>query len=154
MNAGMFRSELGEISSAAQSIVFVFASDHAVHGDHSLPFSMLQAASAWFSSSQISQNYAISSQQSNGFGSSSASTSTNAIPPVKPFTIGPWKVQEAHHKLTQKKASVWSCDKKSTEMERLGPAGKDMVLDVLKTEVSTVPAARTIRSCCTGVCSG
>lgn len=93
---------------------------------------MLQAATAWFNSSQILQNYALSSAAANGF---SSSTSTSGTAPIIPFTVGPWKVQEASHKTTQKKASIWTCDKRSAEMDRLNGGAKETVVEVLKSEV-------------------
>ena len=52
-----------------------------------------------------------------------------------PFNIGPWRVQPATHKVTGKRVSVWSADKKSPEMERMGPASRDKTLEMLKAEV-------------------
>ncbi|KAG9015727.1 hypothetical protein FRB95_009223 [Tulasnella sp. JGI-2019a] len=104
---------------------------------------MLQAATAWFSSSQISQNYTISSTSSNAI--SSTSDITPGTTPIAPFTVGLWKVQEASHKTTQKKASVWTCDKRKPELDRLGPGGKETALEALKAEIS---ALRKLRHPC------
>ncbi len=81
-----------------------------------------QAASAWFASSQILQNYAIAGSPGSTAGGS-------------PFHVGPWRVQEASHKTTQKRASVWTCEKRNPELERLGAGAKDAVIGVLKMEV-------------------
>lgn len=96
------------------------------------PSTMLQAATAFFKTSQISQNYAIAST-STGLPSSNLSTSG----PAAPFHLGLWKIQEAVHKSNGKKASVWSFDKRGVEMERLSQTGaKERVIEVLKAEVS------------------
>ena len=34
--------------------------------------------------------------------------------------------------------SVWSADKKSSEMDKMGPASKERTMEVLKAEVSIV----------------
>lgn len=94
---------------------------------------MLQAATAWFSSSQISQNYSISSTSSNAL--SSTSDVTPGVAPIAPFQVGLWKVQEAHHKTTMKKASVWTCEKRKPEFERLPAGAKETVIEALKAEV-------------------
>ncbi|KIO24498.1 hypothetical protein M407DRAFT_26107 [Tulasnella calospora MUT 4182] len=106
---------------------------------------MLQAASAWFSSSQILQNYAIATPGTATAISSSSPSTTASPAPISvapPFTVGPWKVQEASHKTTQKRASIWTCDKRSTEMERIGASGKEMVIEVLKAEASALGRLR------------
>lgn len=104
---------------------------------------MLQAATAWFSSSQILQNYAIATPGtataiSSSSPAPSAAASPSPISVAAPFHLGPWKVQEAYHKTTQKRASIWTCDKRSTEMERIGAGGKEMVIEVLKAEVCPI----------------
>ncbi|KAG8890582.1 hypothetical protein FRB98_007136 [Tulasnella sp. 332] len=104
---------------------------------------MLQAATAWFSSSQISQNYTISTASTNAI--SSNSDVTPGTSPITPFTVGLWKVQEASHKTTQKKASIWTCDKRRVELDRLGPGGKEAALEALKAEIS---ALRKLRHPC------
>ncbi|KAG9045662.1 hypothetical protein FS837_005902 [Tulasnella sp. UAMH 9824] len=108
---------------------------------------MLQAATAWFSSSQILQNYAIATPGtataiSSSSPAPSATASASPIPVAAPFHLGPWKVQEAYHKTTQKRASIWTCDKRSTEMERIGAGGKEMVIEVLKAEASALGRLR------------
>ncbi|KAG8947652.1 hypothetical protein FRC04_010586 [Tulasnella sp. 424] len=111
---------------------------------------MLQAATAWFSSSQILQNYTIATPgNATAISSTSPAPSATGTPsPISvaaPFTVGPWKVQEAYHKTTQKRASIWTCDKRSTEMERIGAGGKEMVIEALKAEAS---ALRRLRHPC------
>ncbi len=103
---------------------------------------MLAAASSFFARTNISQNYNIGYGSSIGgsrtaspapVGSSSASLPAAAQPP--PFNVGPWRVQSAVHKVTNKRVSVWSADKRSAEIERMGPASKERTLEVLKAEV-------------------
>lgn len=53
------------------------------------------------------------------------------LPSVK---VGLWRVQGASHKVTNKKVSVWTLDKRA-EMEGLGPISRERVLEVLKAEV-------------------
>jgi SCY1-like protein 2 len=38
--------------------------------------------------------------------------------------------------VTGKRVSVWSADKKSPEMDKMGPASKERTMEVLKGEVS------------------
>ncbi|KAI0807175.1 other/SCY1 protein kinase [Fomes fomentarius] len=110
---------------------------------------MLAAASSFFARTNISQNYNIGSGSSIGgsrtaspapVGSSSASLPAAAQPP--PFNVGPWRVQSAVHKVTNKRVSVWSADKRSAEIERMGPASKERTLEVLKAEASALSRLR------------
>lgn len=99
---------------------------------------MLAAATSFFSRTAISQSYAIG--QPNGSRSSTptpsgSSTSGTSLP--APGRVGLWKVQGATHKVTGKRVSVWTFDKRA-EMEGLGPMSKDHVLEVMKTEVTAV----------------
>lgn len=110
---------------------------------------MLAAATSFFSRSNISQNYAI------GGGSFSsrtptptpgpgaaASSSTLPVPAhVPPFQVGMWRVQSVTHKVTGKRVSVWTFDKRSAEIDRLSPMAKDKTMDVLKAEVRRNQAA-------------
>lgn len=100
---------------------------------------MLAAATSFFARTAISQSYNIGSS-SNGSRSStpgpSGSSSSIAPPPLAPpFNIGLWRVQSASHKLTSKRVSVWSFDKRGPEIERLGPLAKERTLEVMKAEV-------------------
>jgi SCY1-like protein 2 len=101
---------------------------------------MLAAASSFFGRSAISQSYNIGSASSGSRTSTpSVASSSTSSPPVA-FTpsvnVGPWKVQSAYHKVTNKRASVWSLDKKHPEIDRLSAVAKEGALDVLKTEVT------------------
>jgi SCY1-like protein 2 len=44
-------------------------------------------------------------------------------------------VQSATHKVTGKRVSVWTFDKRSAEIDRLSPMAKEKSMDVLKAEV-------------------
>jgi SCY1-like protein 2 len=103
---------------------------------------MLQAATAFFKTSQIYQNYAITTV--------SGQPSANGVPgasPVAPFSVGLWRIQEAVHKTNGKKVSIWSFDKRSGEMERLNqPSAKERVFEVLKAEVRRVMAISSRRA--------
>ncbi|KAI0781099.1 kinase-like protein [Trametes elegans] len=110
---------------------------------------MLAAASSFFARTNISQSYNIGTASGLGgsrtstpgpAGSSNTALPSAALPP--PFCVGPWRVQSATHKVTGKRVSVWSADKKSPEMERMGPASKDRTLEVLKAEASALSRLR------------
>lgn len=102
---------------------------------------MLAAANSFFGRTNISQSYNIGAASNNSRTATptpSGSSSSAALPAVAhapPFNVGPWRVQSASHKVTGKRVSVWSADKKSQEMERMGPASKERTLEVLKAEV-------------------
>ena len=53
--------------------------------------------------------------------------------PAPPFKIGLWRVQSSSHKVTGKRASVWSFGQ---EVDKLGPQSEECVTEVLKSEVS------------------
>jgi len=40
------------------------------------------------------------------------------------------------YKVTGKRVSVWSTDKRSQELERMGPASRERTIEVLKAEAS------------------
>ena len=100
---------------------------------------MLAAATSFFSRTAISQSYNIGPQ--NGSRSStptpSGSSASGTNPPL-PTSVraGLWRVQGATHKVTSKRVSVWTFDKRA-EMEGLGPLSKERVLEILKSEVTT-----------------
>ena len=102
---------------------------------------MLAAATSFFARTNISQNYNIGTGSSivgSRTASPAPSGSTAALPAAAqppPFNVGPWRVQSATHKVTNKRVSVWSADKRSPEMERMGPASRERTLEVLKAEV-------------------
>lgn len=113
---------------------------------------MLAAATSFFGRTNISQSYSIGQPTGVGSASSSrpstpgvsstsgaASGSTNGVLSTTftpTFADGLWKVQSAYHKVTNKRVSVWSFDKRSADMERLGPLARENALEVLKAEVS------------------
>lgn len=115
---------------------------------------MLAAATSFFARTNISQSYNIGQPPSGGSASSSRPTTpgvssssanspsgsgSNGIIPTTftpTFPVGLWKVQSAYHKVTNKRVSVWSFDKRSADMERLGVLAKERTLEVLKAEVS------------------
>ncbi|KAG9318237.1 kinase-like domain-containing protein [Chiua virens] len=99
---------------------------------------MFAAATSFFSRTAISQSYNIgpqsASRSSTPVPSGSASLS-GAHFPAASTKVGLWKVQDATHKVTSKRVSVWTFDKRA-EMENLGPLSKERVLEVLKTEAA------------------
>ncbi|PIL23844.1 hypothetical protein GSI_13595 [Ganoderma sinense ZZ0214-1] len=114
---------------------------------------MLAAATSFFARTNISQNYNIGPSSSAGSGlsgsrtaspapagSSSSSLPAAAQPP--PFNVGPWRVQPATHKVTNKRVSVWNMDRRNVEMERMGPASKERTIEVLKAEASSLSRLR------------
>ncbi|KAI0637126.1 kinase-like protein [Trametes polyzona] len=108
---------------------------------------MFAAASSFFARTNISQSYNIGPSATNSrtstpapAGSSNASLPSAALP--SPFNVGPWRVQSATHKVTGKRVSVWSADKRSPDMERMGPASKERTLEVLKAEASALSRLR------------
>lgn len=52
--------------------------------------------------------------------------------------IGLWRVQSAAHKLTAKRVSVWTFDKRNQDVERLSQSAKDRVIQILKAEVRSL----------------
>ncbi|KAI0374727.1 kinase-like protein [Pilatotrama ljubarskyi] len=108
---------------------------------------MFAAASSFFARTNISQSYNIGTSAGGSrtstpapAGSSNAALPSAALPP--PFNVGPWRVQSATHKVTGKRVSVWSADKRSPEMERMGPASRERTLEVLKAEASALSRLR------------
>lgn len=107
---------------------------------------MFAAASSFFARSNIFQNYNVGGSTSivgsrsgtpaQGSSLNSGGFSTPATAPA--FFVGPWKVQTGSHKTTNKHVSVWTFDKKNSELEKVGPASKDRTLEVLKSEVRVV----------------
>ncbi|XP_006458297.1 hypothetical protein AGABI2DRAFT_199815 [Agaricus bisporus var. bisporus H97] len=119
---------------------------------------MLAAATSFFGRTNISQSYSIGQPTGVGSASSSrpstpgvsstsgaASGSTNGVLSTTftpTFAVGLWKVQSAYHKVTNKRVSVWSFDKRSADMERLGPLARENALEVLKAEASALSRLR------------
>jgi len=106
---------------------------------------MFAAATSFFSRSNISQNYTIGGPSTGSRTATPApgtgTTTSFALPTpanVPPFQVGPWRVQSATHKVTGKRVSVWTFDKRSTEIDRLSPMARDKSMDVLKAEVRCI----------------
>jgi hypothetical protein len=105
--------------------------------------SMFAAASSFFARSNIFQNYNVGGSTSivssrSGTPAQGSSSNLGTLPaPANPpaFFVGPWKVQSGSHKTTNKRVSIWTFDKRSPELEKMGPAGKDRTFEVLKSEV-------------------
>lgn len=102
---------------------------------------MLAVATSFFARTAISQSYIIGgpSQSSRpstpGTASGSGASLTAPTPFTPSFPVGLWKVQSAQHKVTSKRVSIWTFDKRGADMERLGPAAKERTIEVLKSEV-------------------
>ncbi|KAJ8078461.1 Protein kinase domain-containing protein ppk32 [Marasmius tenuissimus] len=112
---------------------------------------MFAAATSFFARSAISQSYNIGGSASSGPGSRSStpgpqspgpSTSTFGSSFTPSIVIGLWKVQSATHKVTNKRVSVWTFDKRGPDLERLGPAAKERTLEILKAEASALSRLR------------
>lgn len=107
--------------------------------------SVFAAASSFFSRTNISQSYNIGSSSGGAPGlagsrpvtpgSTSASIGVPAAA-TPPFFVGLWKVQSAWNKVTNKRVSVWTFDKRGSDLERLNPAAKERAVEVLKAEAS------------------
>jgi SCY1-like protein 2 len=96
---------------------------------------MFAAATSFFSRSNISQNYNIGTISNGSRTATPTPVGSPSLSPaalVPPFHVGLWRVQSAAHKVTHKRVSVWSFEKRGPETS--GPA-KEIVLEVLKTEV-------------------
>ncbi|KAJ4501787.1 other/SCY1 protein kinase [Lentinula lateritia] len=111
------------------------------------------AATSFFARTNISQSYHIGSAPSSLSNagsrpstpapqSSGPSTSTSPASFTPSIYIGLWKVQGATHKITNKKVSVWSFDKRGPEMERLRPSAKERTMEVLKAEAAALSRFR------------
>jgi SCY1-like protein 2 len=100
---------------------------------------MLAAATSFFSRTAISQSYNIGgSSTGSRSGTPTPSGSSTPAPTAfsPPFNVGLWRIQAAVHKVTNKRVSVWSFDKRGAEMERAAPLVRDTTLEVLKGEVN------------------
>ncbi|KAI6116913.1 kinase-like domain-containing protein [Pisolithus croceorrhizus] len=95
---------------------------------------MLAAATSFFSRTAISQSYNIGGGNASRSSTPTPSGSSSPMSHTLTARIGLWKVQGAIHKVTSKRVSVWSFDKRA-EMEGLGSLSREHVLEVLKAEV-------------------
>ncbi|KAG5645883.1 hypothetical protein DXG03_005030 [Asterophora parasitica] len=105
---------------------------------------MLAAATSFFGRTAISQSYNIGASSGSrpstpGQGSTTLNASTPHLPTLN---VGLWRVQSASHKVTNKRVSVWSFDKRGPDMERLGVAARERSLEVLKAEASALSRLR------------
>ncbi|KAJ6606557.1 kinase-like domain-containing protein [Mycena vulgaris] len=106
---------------------------------------MLAAATSFFARTAISQSYNIASPPGPASRSSTPGPAGSSPAPLAfspPLNVGLWRVQSASHKVTNKRCSVWSFDKRSPDMERLRPAAKERTLEVLKAEASALTRLR------------
>ncbi|KIY43669.1 kinase-like protein [Fistulina hepatica ATCC 64428] len=101
---------------------------------------MLAAATSFFARSAISQSYTLGSGSRPSTPGSSPTPTPRAS--SQSVVIGLWKVQPATHKVTHKRVSVWTFDKRGPEMERLSPIAKETTLEVLKAEASALSRLR------------
>ena len=53
-------------------------------------------------------------------------------------TVGPWRVQSATHKVTGKRVSVWTYDKRAPDTERMSNSAKEKIVEALKAEVRMI----------------
>ncbi|KAI6019640.1 kinase-like domain-containing protein [Pisolithus orientalis] len=102
---------------------------------------MLAAATSFFSRTAISQSYNIGAGNASRSSTPTPSGSSSSVSHTSTARIGLWKVQGAVHKVTNKRVSVWSFDKR-VEMEGLGPLSRDRVLEVLKAEATALSRLR------------
>lgn len=118
---------------------------------------MLAAATSFFSRTAISQSYNIgppNGSRSSTPTPSGSSASVTHTPLPASVRVGLWKVQGATHKVTSKRVSVWTFDKRA-EMEGLGPLSREHILEILKAEVTAVLTSIDIElitslGCCIG----
>jgi len=94
---------------------------------------MLAAATSFFARTAISQSYNIGAAGSRPSTPGPSLTQPTLFLPS--LYVGLWRVQSASHKVTNKRVSVWSFDKRSTDTERLSPLARERTLEVLKAEV-------------------
>ncbi|KAF8636534.1 hypothetical protein AX17_003346 [Amanita inopinata Kibby_2008] len=104
---------------------------------------MLAAATSFFARTAIAQSYNIGISGSRpatpGSSSSTVSAATQLVPTI---AVGLWKVQPAYHKVTNKRVSVWSFDKRGPDVDRLGAGARERTIEVLKAEASALSRLR------------
>jgi SCY1-like protein 2 len=96
---------------------------------------MLAAATSFFSRTVISQSYNVGNIGSRPTSPGSSGSQAPAAPFVPTLLVGLWKVQPAYHKITNKRVSVWTCDKRGPDMDRSGTLARERMIEVLKAEV-------------------
>ncbi|KZT43957.1 kinase-like protein [Sistotremastrum suecicum HHB10207 ss-3] len=100
---------------------------------------MLAAASSFLNRSAIGQSYTFVSQSGSQTPPAGSSKSVATVPT---FHVGLWRVQHAVHKTTGRHVSVWSFDKRSQDVDKLRPATRERVMEVLKTEATALSRLR------------
>ncbi|KIL69577.1 hypothetical protein M378DRAFT_683459 [Amanita muscaria Koide BX008] len=103
---------------------------------------MLSAATSFFARTAISQSYNSGSNGSRPTSPGSPPPTLSAIRVEHAIIVGLWKVQPAFHKVTNKRVSVWSFDKRGPDMDRLGPGARERIVEVLKAEASALSRLR------------
>ena len=100
---------------------------------------MLAAATSFFARTAINQSYNIGtpSHASRPSTPGPNGVPTASAPTIPAFYIGLWKVQSGSHKVTNKRVSVWTFDKRGPEVERLNAQGKDRSVEIMKAEVGS-----------------
>ena len=96
---------------------------------------MFAAATSFFSRTAISQSYNIGGSSGSRSGTPTPSGPSTPAALSSTFNVGLWRIQAATHKVTNKRVSVWSFDKRGAEMERAAPLVRESTLEVLKGEV-------------------
>lgn len=100
---------------------------------------MLAAATSFFSRTAISQSYNIGPQNGSRSSTPTPAGSTSGARTGTHLSasgrVGLWRFQGATHRVTGKRVSVWTFDKR-VELEGLGSMSKERVLEVMKAEVT------------------
>ena len=96
---------------------------------------MLAAATSFFARTVISQSYNVGNIGSRPTSPGSSGSQAPSAPFVPTLLVGLWKVQPACHKITNKRVSVWTFDKRGPDMDRSGPSARERMVEVLKAEV-------------------
>ncbi|TFY81754.1 hypothetical protein EWM64_g2255 [Hericium alpestre] len=106
---------------------------------------MFAAATSFFSRSNISQNYNIGGTTSGSRAATPSPSGQSSLPAAAqtpPFHVGLWRVQSATHKVTNKRVSVWTFEKRTTELDRMSASAKETAMEVLKAEASSLSKLR------------
>lgn len=96
---------------------------------------MLAAATSFFAATTISRSYNVGTNGSRPTSPGRPGSPAPAASFVPSLLVGLWKVQPAYHKVTNKRVSVWTFDKRGPEMDRLGQPARERMIEVLKAEV-------------------
>jgi len=116
---------------------------------------MFAAATSFFSRTAISQSYNIGGSATGSTGRSGTPAPDSSTPAPAalspPFNVGLWRIQPAVHKVTNKRVSVWSFDRRGVEMERAAPLVRDSTLEMSIRRNGRTPRGNTKR---TNICYG